>query len=218
MKEFQTNCKNYSGFDKDLCVLKNKWINYVPSQSFPESDSVSVKEAYFQYSLDFDVNERLIIPSSNHWNDCHGKERKTQRPVPNECYGNTYRENWESTKLWLWEVRADLMYTFDNVLWDEKLPDRKENQFWYLMLYLKTLVTLIENPIDIVDIVSYRRNDNMADLDKRVRDLEHKLPLLSSAPVSQVTITKDNIAIKSELSDYTVVTDKTIKIGEQIKP
>lgn len=176
--------------------------------SFPDNTSVDVKTAYYQNSLAFDINRRENSAESKLYNDCHYKERKLQRPVPTNCYGTEFQDNWISTKNWLYEVRADLMYTFDNVLWDDLLPNRKENQFWYLILYLKTLVTLHENPIDIVNVVSYRIADNINELCTRVRDLEQRLPLLSETTDLKQTVVKDKLAVTSFVTNYTQVVDK----------
>lgn len=217
--EYQTKCTNKNLYASDLCVLYNKYINEIPSLSFPDNASLDVITSYYQESLNFDTNKRSVAPTSNKYSDCFYNERKIQRPYPGTCYGSKLQENWESTKWWLYEVRGDLMYTFDYVLWDDKGRHKKENQFWYLILYLKTLVTLVENPIDIVNTVSYRLVDKVNELVTRVRDLEHKLPLLSTTS-GTTTVIKQG-AITNEVNDYTPVEDKVsvIKNGNiQIKP
>lgn len=201
-----------------FCVLKYKWVDDIPITSFADTTDPMFKIDVFNNNIKFDPTLRPIDPNDNYYNDCRRKARKTMRSVPTNCYGSKVEENWESTKWWLYEVRGDLMYTFDNILYDSVIPNRKENQFWYLILYLKTLVTLIDNPIDIVNVVSYRIIDKINELENNVRLLSARMPGLS-VPVSHNVYVGNVTAIRAA-STYKDFVTKNIHIDGnfQIKP
>lgn len=201
-------CQSEQGWNKDLCVLREKWDTDIPTSSFPNKDNISTISGYFN-GLNFNTNVRQDIKKGK-YSDCHFYERKKKKEVPSSCYGKNYEENWDGLKWFLYEHRDELMYTFDYILWDSELPTRKENQFWYLILYLKTLVSLIENPVDIVDIVSYQLVNKVADLVKRVYRLENNREPLVVTKKPLAYVTAISVIDKAVLNSSNVPTDNIV--------
>lgn len=139
---------------KNLCVIEKRWYNEIQERNF---SSVSGSESRREYKYDpavLDTFEDRIygLGESYKWKDCLLKQRNIVRPYPGNCYSKEKKLHEKQFKGWWSEVSGDIMYTFDFVLYNEVHRERKENQFWYLILYLKTLATILDNPARLAKI------------------------------------------------------------------
>lgn len=137
---------------KDLCILKQRWYE-IPEIKFASNNFSQTRREYVYDNVLLDtLEERLSVASDEKHYDCLFGQRKAMRPYPGNCYSKKFHfENVQHDNFWA-QISGEFMYTFDRVLRNDFLRERAENQFWYLILYLKTLVTLIDNPIKILEI------------------------------------------------------------------
>lgn len=100
------------------------------------------------------IDKRIVKKTDGNSEDCLLHKRKEPRPYPHYCYGRGNFSLEDFSRQWQM-IRGDLMYTFDFVLYDPK--NRKENQLWYLISYLKELATYIDNPMELVEAVKMKK-------------------------------------------------------------
>lgn len=86
--------------------------------------------------------------------DCLANVRKYMRVYPNDCYTHTFDGQIRYTEFYrFWpQVRGDLSFTFDYVLYDNgtaKGHRRYTNMLFYLIKYLKIVAINIQNPVNI---------------------------------------------------------------------
>lgn len=165
-REHQTHhkCKEHDANKKrphEKAALMAKTIGYaagpMPSGAGAVRDNFEDLSTMSSLSPNFWVRKVLPIRATDpKWNknaDCFYDYRNTTRHYPSvpghSCYTDKFAKR--QTAWWnFWpEIRGDLQYAFDFVMWDEYEQYHETNQFWYLMLYLKSLVTRVKSPDDI---------------------------------------------------------------------
>lgn len=132
-----------------MCLYKYRWYNMFTNSSLvnvSESRRASVDLSKFVAARPYTKDDAL------HY-DCYYYQRKEIRKYPSTCYSLLKQFNWYRHLTFWTEIHGDLMYTFDFVLFNNKNPHRKENQFWYVILYLKSLVALVANPAAILELM-----------------------------------------------------------------
>lgn len=228
--------------EKDIttkqCILSNKWLDVIPNEF------VNTRRNLMEYYnlLKFD---RTYESSDKYFWDCLSKQRKNVRPIPKQyqsCYWEKISGSMKTTEWtnFLNEVGPDLFFTFDFVLYNN-IPIIQD-QFWFLIMYLKQLAINIENPFTIIKSVqrdsSYRRLYNK--FEQRISSLEvlvkhlfdnkkiyvennvviDKTPVTRvtfvGTPISDVPHTNNNINIQSSDKETYVEENKNHNIF--IKP
>lgn len=164
----------------DFCILKQRWYTEIPETN---DGTFNISETRREYNLEYIVldtlEERLTTEAKSRFGDCLQRMRRLIRPYPKKCYTKLMRWHENRFKGFWSEVSGDIMYTFDFVLYDDILKERKENQFWYLILYLKTLATLVESPASLWFIPA-----RMQLLQDQVTEIKSKYALLVIAQIA----------------------------------
>lgn len=159
----------------NLCILRYRWDTELPSPIIM-SNVNEYNIGYTEDLINFDVSSSR--PYGSNLTDCHFDERgNNMRLAPTDCYKKEFNPNYPLTWMrFFGEIRPDLQYTFDYVLNNRIFPDRKENRLWYLMIYLKTLATLVNNPVDIVLTIKKLDTftEDLKNLKKALEDLQRE--------------------------------------------
>lgn len=181
---------------KKLCIIKNNWYYEMPGTYFGPVNFTKNRRQYWPGDLRKNAEAREMSKSDYKNYDCLYQQRQHIRPYPGDCYGKKFGMNWMMWRFFWAEVYGDVMYAFDFILYNKSNPGRKENQFWYLILYLKTLATLIENPVE------------MAEYDIKLKALE-----LKAHELETLAKTKFFGLFASKNDDAETDNSKTIKKG-----
>lgn len=137
----------------NLCIIANRWNKEILGMNFSSDNVPQTRRGIFDPPVLETFEDRLYKSGEAYkWNDCLLKQRNVFRPYPGNCYTKKKKLNENQFKGWWSEVSGDIMYTFDFVLYNEVHRERRQNQFWYLILYLKTLATVLKNPIKIANL------------------------------------------------------------------
>lgn len=146
-----------------LCVLKTKSALESPANNHTNNlngrrsngnDHKSHHLSNKMRNLDamFNFNRKITAGDNQRWSyDCLSTIRdKIKKPIPHDCYKGKLDAG-KTLRRFFGQYYGDIMYTFDYVLYDSVFPYRRENQFWFLIAYLRILAMNTGNPFNIIE-------------------------------------------------------------------
>lgn len=182
-----------------LCIQKNSWNQISSTKKYR---ILREDESYGDWKYTFNRN---VDTSKKHDYDCLYNERIKVRPVPIDCYGDF--DQWTmkvSIYKFISEIINDLRFTYDFVLHEEN-PNQfaKENMLWYNIMYLRTLLINIPNPITVIEAIN-----NVASLtntmNRIISDIDNLKNQIVKLQDILKTLNKSHDDIKSKLSAFTL--------------